>query len=194
MTEEEKRAKALSIMAEMQSQSRAASLYAATQTALNHTLEVQKAYAAMEKQGFTVDDLINAYNSGVQQSFDFATTFFFAAYAIALNEMGRNVMEALNAAPVPEDTHSFPISSEQIDELKRRGISKKDLLRMERLGAANTKKEMGTDALLKALSKVESEDMIQRVAEIMDEEIVASDILDRCKRETGIDIAAMLGV
>ena len=101
MTEAEKRKKTLSLQAQIQSEmfssSRTASLFTAANNAvdaaLHHSLEVERTYNAMSKNGITVDDLIDAYNRGSQSALDFATSFFFSAYAIALSEHGREVEE-----------------------------------------------------------------------------------------------------
>ena len=37
----------------------------------------------------------------------------------------------------------------------------------------------------------EIEGFLDRITEIMDEEISAADILERCKRETGVDVSEM---
>ena len=99
MTESEKRAKILALQAEFESGSPVQSLHASThsslQSAFDHAVRVEKLYEGMGKRGYTVDDLIDAYNRGCQQAFDFSLKFFFSAYAIALNENGRDIMEAL---------------------------------------------------------------------------------------------------
>ena len=196
LTESEKREKALAIMAEMLSPSRAASVLSDTtaQSIVDHTLEVERTYNAMSKNGISVDDLIDAYNRGSQQALDYAISFFFSAYAIALHERGRDVEDALNKTPIPEEKGGFPLSGKQIDELARKGITKHDLDRMERLGAKKTEQEMGLNRFIEVISDFEDDELVERVQEIMDEEIVAADIMERCKNETGVDVKAMLGI
>ena len=173
-------------------QSLHASTHSSLQSAFDHAVRVEKLYEGMGKRGYTVDDLIDAYNRGCQQAFDFSLKFFFSAYAIALNENGRDIMEALNSTPLPKDTHTFPLGEEKIAELARRGITKKDLKNMEVLGVRQVKKEIGVERLLKVLGDVEDDEMLARIQEIMDEEIVVADIIERCKRETGVDIVTVL--
>ena len=200
MTEDEKRKKALALQAQLQSEmfSRASSLFTATNTAVdaavNHSLEVQRTYYAMARNGITVDDLIDAYNRGSKDALDFAISFFFSAYAIALYEDGREVEEALNQTSMPRERCGFPIKPEQLSEIARRGITKRDLLKMERLGAAETKKELGIERFLEVISEFEDEMLVSRVREIMDEEITAADLMERCKDETGVDIEKELGL
>ena len=196
MTESEKRAQILALQAEFESGSPVQSLHASThsslQSAFDHAVRVEKLYEGMGKRGYTVDDLIDAYNRGCQQAFDFSLKFFFSAYAIALNENGRDIMEALNSTPLPKDTHTFPLGEEKIAELARRGITKKDQKNMEVLGVRQVKKEIGVERLLKVLGDVEDDEMLARIQEIMDEEIVVADIIERCKREPGVDIKAVI--
>lgn len=202
MTEAEKRKKTLSLQAQIQSEmfssSRTASLFTAANNAvdaaLNHSLEVERTYNAMSKNGITVDDLIDAYNRGSQSALDFSTSFFFSAYAIALSEHGREVEEALNQTPMPRERGGFLIKPEQLSEMARRGITKRDLVKMERLGATETKKELGIERFIEVISKFEDERLVSRVREIMDEEISAADIMERCKDETGVDIEKELGL
>ena len=63
---------------------------------------------------------------------------------------------------------------------------------MEVLGVRQVKKEIGVERLLKVLGDVEDDEMLARIQEIMDEEIVVADIIERCKRETGVDIEAVI--
>lgn len=63
----------------------------------------------MSRAGYTVDDLIDAYNKGADQAFVFAISFFYSAYAIALKENGRDVNEALNKTTLPENTVTVPL-------------------------------------------------------------------------------------
>ena len=201
MTEAEKRAKVLAFQAELGAaspSSRAASIIsdttAATKAAVDHTLEVASTYNAMSKNGITVDDLIDAYNRASQDALDFSISFFFSAYAIALHEHGRDVLDALNSCPMPEKKGGFPVSGTMLDEMARRGITKRDVQRFERLGAKKTEQEMGLERFIEVIKSIEDEDLVERVQEIMDEEIVAADIMERCKIETGVDVKALLGI
>ena len=44
------------------------------------------------------------------------------------------------------------------------------------------------------LNKIEGDELTDRMQEIIDEEITAADIMERCKRETGVDIKDVLGI
>ena len=44
------------------------------------------------------------------------------------------------------------------------------------------------------LNKIEGDDLADRVAKIIDEEITAADIMERCLKETGVDIKDVLGI
>jgi len=44
------------------------------------------------------------------------------------------------------------------------------------------------------LNKIEGDDLADRVAKIIDEEITAADIMERCRKETGVDIKDVLGI
>lgn len=44
------------------------------------------------------------------------------------------------------------------------------------------------------LNKIEGDDLTDRVQEIIDEEITAADIMERCLKETGVDVKALLGI
>ena len=184
-------------MSFLQSQPRTASLFTASQAAnqsiVDHVLEVSRTYTAMEKNGLTVDDLIDAYNRGTQQAIDYSLEFFFSAYAIVLHEQGRDVLEGLDQFPMPAKSSAFPLSNSRLDELIRRGITQRDLEKVERLGERNIRKDMGIDELLKALNKIEGNNLADRVQELIDEEITAADIMERCKRETGVDIKHIVG-
>ena len=114
MTEAEKK-KFLAIQAELNtlSTSRKDALFSgadkAIQTSIDHMNTVQETYKGMSRAGYTVDDLIAAYNRGSQQAFDFAISFFYSAYAIALKEMDRDVEETLNKTTLPENTVTVPL-------------------------------------------------------------------------------------
>ena len=95
---------------------------------------------------------------------------------------------------MPREHCGFPIKPEQLSEMARRGITKRDLAKMERLGAAETKKELGIERFLEVIGEFEDEKLVSRVREIMDEEITAADIMERCKGETGVDIEKVLGL
>ena len=202
MTESEKRAKILAMLeqlqADMLSTSRTSLLFSSTESAVkaavDHSLEVEQTYIAMSKNGLTTDDLIDAYNRGSQQAFDFAVSFFYSAYAIALHERGRNVIEVLNNSPLPEERKGVMLKAAKLNDMTRRGIKQSDLQYMERLGTSEAKREMGIDRFIATIRKVEDEDLVDRVQEIMDEEIIAEDIMERCKAETGVDIKTILGI
>ena len=102
----------------------------------------------------------------------------------------------------PQSKHQLARDVKVIDGLKKKGITAVDLETAREMGYQHGRSKRvhlsmcyaAVAILLSRLhgcGKEEIEQFLDRIAEVADEEISAADILERCKRETGVDVSEM---
>lgn len=123
MTEEEKRALALSFMKQEQSRFRGShgaldAVSASITASLVHNARVKEALSSLAQQGITWDELRNAYrtafNDGYQAMVAFKLSFFYAGAAITFHERFNSVEEDTadfihNICDIAEESKDRPV-------------------------------------------------------------------------------------
>ena len=247
MNEEEKRKLALSFLAaERQRLSRPASIREHSQSQLDavvrNAARRNEILSSFEKQGITLDQFNAAYNDAYQRGerdmLNYRFNFFYAATAIAYQEVfpssPEGVVDFMQKLPgVPEgcenskplvqkclsetgvdtsyaDEKEKPVHSTRRDRaavqrMKRTGITQRDLEIEAQIGYEDGRGQpfhlsscyAAVAILLSRLhgcGKDEIESFLERIAEIVDEEISVDDIVERAKREAGVDVSQMAKV
>jgi len=246
MTEEEKRALALSFMeAEKQrlENSTFADHRAAYEAETHERIATrQQYYNDFAQQGITFQEFQKAYSDAYEQGrsdmLAYRFSFFYAATAIAYHEIFSatpedvaTFMRALPKAPEGCKDHKELIQRcvdetgfdpsfadekkaeqrttrrdrEAVARMRKTGITQRDLAVEREEGYRDGRNEpfylsscyAATAIILKRLhgyDKDEIEGFLDRVAEICDEEISVEDIVERAKREAGVDVSQMASI
>ena len=243
MTEAEKRALALQIMAQEQQRmvqkSKGSPILDENKALLTDVVQRvtrnQELFDSLAQQGITWQQLKAAYNEGYQRGrnemLDYNLSFFYAAAAIVHHEQLTSnpdeVLAFIQALPdalegetdidlirerclkqTGVDVNGFDKPEAQIvgkqeaikalERMKKTGITQKDVEYERQIGydhGWNSPFHMSACYAAAALSLAQTTSVIEtflfRIQEVMDEEISAADILERCRVETGADVSRL---
>ena len=243
MTEAEKRALALQIMAQEQQRmvqkSKGSPILDENKALLTDVVQRvtrnQQLFDSLAQQGITWQQLKAAYDEGYQRGrdemLDYNLAFFYAAAAIVHHEVFTSnpdeVLAFIQALPdalegetdidlirerclkqTGVDVNGFDKPEAQIvgkqeaikalERMKKTGITQKDVEYERQIGydhGWNSPFHMSACYAAAALSLAQTTSVIEtflfRIQEVMDEEISATDILERCRVETGADVSRL---